>query len=206
MRNLTLLAFVLLFGAATCRADSLGASDIVSWNLTVTDGNPLAPSPTVALEGPLSGNNSVVEVLGSDLTSTATGLFFNYGGTDGGLLLFQFAPLGNGSNFWCNSSANLPLACSTSSLGAESVAAGAPSPGGYILPGGVVEIANGGTRSGSDIVYNVDQTFTSGGYNFSVVGTITTDGVITTTPEPSALSLLALGVALLAFLGVLRRG
>lgn len=195
--------FLLLFTAAICRADSLSASDIVDWNLTITDS--LATPNTVTLEGPLSGNNSVLFLVGADLTSTASGLFFNYSGTDGGALLFQIG-LFSGSNFWCNSSMNHQFLCSFSNAGAESVAAGAPSPGGFILPTGNVEIGSGGTVVGSDIVYTVDQSWADGANTFGVVGTITTDGAIRA-PEPSTLSFLAVGMSFLAFvsLGVLRK-
>lgn len=200
MLKITTLSLLLFSAVATCRAQSLSASDILDWNLTITD--PLASTTTVTLEGPLSGNNSLVQVLGSDLTATSSDLLFNYSATDGGLLLFQFPPLGNGSNFWCNSSANLQYACSLSVAGAESAAANSPSPGGYTLPVGNLVIASGGTPQGTDILYDVDQTWVDNGLTFSAVGTITTDGALTATPEPSGFEFLTLATGFLAFLKI----
>jgi hypothetical protein len=64
---------------------TLATGDIVNWNLNINDGT----DPTFDLEGPLSGNNSGVLVSGSDLTSTATQLLFNFNGTDIGFFAFE---------------------------------------------------------------------------------------------------------------------
>lgn len=63
---------------------TLDVADIVNWNLTLNDGT----SPPVDLEGPASGNNSLVVLVGSDLTATPTQLLFAFGVADGGRLQF----------------------------------------------------------------------------------------------------------------------
>jgi hypothetical protein len=63
---------------------TLAVSDIVNWNLTLNDGT----NPPVDLEGPASGNNSLVLLVGSDLTATPTQLLFAFGAADGGRLQF----------------------------------------------------------------------------------------------------------------------
>ena len=45
---------------------TLDTADILDWNLTLNDGT----NPPVDLEGPASGNNSLVFLIGSDLTAT----------------------------------------------------------------------------------------------------------------------------------------
>jgi len=55
---------------------TLGSSDIVNWNLVLNDGT----NPTFDL----NGSNSQEQVIGADLSATATQLLFNFGGTDGG--------------------------------------------------------------------------------------------------------------------------
>jgi len=55
----------------------LGTSNIVDWNLVLNDGT----NPTFTLAG---SSNSEEEVIGSDLTATATQLLFNYSGSDEG--------------------------------------------------------------------------------------------------------------------------
>jgi len=69
---------------------TLGTSDIVNWNLVLNDGT----NPTFDL----NGTNSQEQVIGSDLTATATQLLFNFGGTDGGNFDIEspFLPFGNG--------------------------------------------------------------------------------------------------------------
>jgi hypothetical protein len=62
----------------------LAASDILDWKLTLSDAG-----KSITLTGPLSGNNSAVNFLGSDLSATATQLLFNFKGADGGLLGIQ---------------------------------------------------------------------------------------------------------------------
>jgi hypothetical protein len=63
---------------------TLDSADIVNWNLVLNDGT----NPTFDLEGPTSGNNSLIFMDGSDLTATATQLLFDFGGTDGGRFTF----------------------------------------------------------------------------------------------------------------------
>jgi hypothetical protein len=191
-----------------CSANSLTASDIVTWNLTVTSPDTYPPSTATSVNiiGPGTGDNSQLGLAGADLTSTATDLLFNFSGTDNGYLLFQTPTLFNGANFWCSASAAYPDSCSDQSVAGEAVAVIGPT---EVNPlSGDLVIASGGTRVGSDIVYDVDQTWTLNGQTFSVVGTITTNGTITTavaTPEPSALSLLLSGVLALALLEATKR-
>jgi hypothetical protein len=64
---------------------TLAAGNIVNWSLALNDGT----NPTFDLLGPTSGNNSGVFVTGSDLTSTATQLLFNFSANDAGYLFFQ---------------------------------------------------------------------------------------------------------------------
>ncbi|HXP69263.1 MAG TPA: PEP-CTERM sorting domain-containing protein [Candidatus Dormibacteraeota bacterium] len=63
---------------------TLDVADIVNWNLTLNDGT----NSPVDLEGPASGNNSLVLLVGSDLTATPTQLIFAFGAADGGRLQF----------------------------------------------------------------------------------------------------------------------
>jgi hypothetical protein len=63
---------------------TLDSADILDWNLTLNDGT----HPPVDLEGPASGNNSLVFLIGSDLTATPTQLLFDFGAADGGRLQF----------------------------------------------------------------------------------------------------------------------
>jgi PEP-CTERM motif len=71
----------------------LVATDITAWNLELNG---------VGASFNLTNLNSGVFLTGSDVTATATNLFFNYSGTDSGHLLFQVS-FGNGSNYYCNS-------------------------------------------------------------------------------------------------------
>jgi hypothetical protein len=78
---------------------TLHTSDILSFNLVLQDGFGV----TLDLTGPTAGPPiEGVEVLGSDLTATATGLSFNYSATDGGLFLIQENDFGNGSTYYCD--------------------------------------------------------------------------------------------------------
>jgi hypothetical protein len=63
---------------------TLDVADILNWNLTLNDGT----NPQVDLEGPASGNNSLVLLVGSDLTATPVQLLFAFGAADGGRLQF----------------------------------------------------------------------------------------------------------------------
>jgi hypothetical protein len=83
----------------------LSASNILDWNLVLNEGT----NPTFDILGPLSGSNSVVGVVGADLSATATQLLFNFSGTDSGYALFQHPSLFAGSDFWCFSTASRKL-------------------------------------------------------------------------------------------------
>jgi hypothetical protein len=74
----------------------LGTGNFVDWSLVLFDslGN------AYKLNGPLSGNNSVLDIAGSDVIATSAQIFFNFSGTDDGLLLIQ-TNLFSGSNFYC---------------------------------------------------------------------------------------------------------
>jgi hypothetical protein len=60
----------------------LSTADITGWNLTLNDG-----TRTHLLQGP--SLNSSVAVRGSHLTASATGLFFNFSGSDEGDVIFD---------------------------------------------------------------------------------------------------------------------
>src|ERR1035438_6377087 len=77
----------------------LGTVDIVDWNLTLNDGS----NPTFDLLGPISGNNSQEEVIGTNLTASATQLLFDYSGSYGGFIL-ENATVGDGGPFVCYAS------------------------------------------------------------------------------------------------------
>jgi|ERR1017187_5664391 hypothetical protein len=135
----------------------LSASNILDWNLVVNEGN---TNPTFDILGPLSGSNSVVGVVGTDLSATATQLLFNFSGTDSGYALFQHPSLFAGSDFWCLSSAD--QGCSI------------VPPGGEVVKACCVNV--GESLSGTDVIASAS-------------------GV----PEPSTLSFLGLGMAVLGF-------
>jgi hypothetical protein len=136
--------------------------------------------------------SSQVGLLGSDLASTSNNLSFNFSGTDNGYLLFQTPVLFTGFDFWCSASAAFPPSCSDQASAGEALATNGPTEA-TPLSGNLV-IASGGTLMGSDIVYNVDRSWTTNGHTFTVTGTITTDGKITSVPEPSSLALVGFGV------------
>jgi hypothetical protein len=73
---------------------TLGTANIIGWTLTLSDG--VTP---FTLLGPTTGNNSQEQVLGTGLTATPTGLFFDY--SSGSWVLFQNPFLGSSINFWC---------------------------------------------------------------------------------------------------------
>ena len=77
----------------------LAASDITSWNLILN-------GPSASFN--LTPSNSGVEVVGTDLTADATNLYFNFSGTDSGLLLFQAGapPFGNSQSYYCDATDN----------------------------------------------------------------------------------------------------
>ena len=70
----------------------LSAADILAFNLTVVDGT---YSDTV------NTSDGQVVLFGNDLTAAGNGLFFNYGGTDGGLFALSDLDL---QNYLCLSS------------------------------------------------------------------------------------------------------
>jgi PEP-CTERM motif len=72
----------------------LATSDILDWNLVVNDGT----NPSFDLNGLA---NSQAQVLGSDLTATATQLLFDFSGGDSGYLLFENLTIGDGGPFAC---------------------------------------------------------------------------------------------------------
>ena len=196
-------AIVLLLSAVSCSAEPLvgplSVSNILDWDLTVSD--PAAAITSSVILGPLSGNNSQVGLAGSDLTETSSQLFFNFSGTDNGWLLFQAATLFDGSDFWC--SANSPYnssviqACSNNPGIGESLSTHlALTVDGPILSGDLV-IASGGTASGADIRYNVNQSWTIGPNTYSVTGTVTTGPVAAAVPEPSTVGWLGLSMTVM---------
>jgi len=77
---------------------TLSTSNILDWNITLSDGG----VNTVVLTGPLSGNNSFFTVLGSNLSATAT------------QLLFAFTPAGQNYAFFETNGAPVSFLCFTS--------------------------------------------------------------------------------------------
>jgi hypothetical protein len=78
---------------------TLVTADILGFDLELQDGFGL----TLDLTGPTAGPPvEGVEILGSDLTASATALSFNYDGTDGGLFLIQENGFGNGNTYYCD--------------------------------------------------------------------------------------------------------
>lgn len=69
--------------------------NLLGWTLTLDDG-----AGTFTLLGPSTGNNSSTAVLGSALTATSTGLFFDFSSSVDNVI-FQNPLLGSGLNFWC---------------------------------------------------------------------------------------------------------
>src|SRR5215471_1383726 len=85
------------------------SNDIIDWNLVLSHG-----TGGLNLKGPLSGNNSADSnsVLDGYLTASATGLFFNFGASNGGYLLFQTTGLfGTGERYHCLAASNLNTPC-----------------------------------------------------------------------------------------------
>jgi len=72
---------------------TLSSSDILTWNLTVSDG-----VNTLTLRGPPNGDNFLLS--GSDLSANATQLLFNFSDSAGGFLLFQTA-VGSSTPYAC---------------------------------------------------------------------------------------------------------
>jgi hypothetical protein len=72
----------------------IGASDILSWNLTGIGYGTFQASLNSSDSFVQVGNNTQVPGSGTpDLTATAQHLFFNFDGTDGGYLAFSTEPL-----------------------------------------------------------------------------------------------------------------
>jgi hypothetical protein len=74
----------------------LTAASITDWDLHLTDG-----TNTFELTGPLSGNDSVVFIQGTDVSATATQLLYNFSAADAGLFLFQQG-LFSGTHYYCD--------------------------------------------------------------------------------------------------------
>jgi hypothetical protein len=72
----------------------LGTADILDWSLVLNDGT----NPTFTLNGMA---NSAEEVVGSDLTASATQLLFDYTGGDGGFFLLENLSIGDNGPFAC---------------------------------------------------------------------------------------------------------
>jgi PEP-CTERM motif len=85
----------------------LGTADILDWNLVLNDGT----NPTFTLNGVA---NSAEEVVGVDLTATATQLLFDYSGADGGFFLLENLSIGDSGPFACFEASS---ACSTTPPG-----------------------------------------------------------------------------------------
>jgi hypothetical protein len=75
---------------------TLGASDITAWDLHLNG---------VGATFEITNSNSAVFLRGDDVTASASDLFFNYSGTDNGLLLFQQG-LFSGNFYYCDSTAS----------------------------------------------------------------------------------------------------
>jgi hypothetical protein len=75
---------------------TISDGDIVDYNLLLNNG-----SVMFDLTGPLSGDNSAVDIIESDLTATATQLLFNFGASDGGFFLIQYPFQGSDDTFVC---------------------------------------------------------------------------------------------------------
>jgi PEP-CTERM motif len=128
------------------------------------------------------GGQTVILILGSDLSATATQLLFNFSGSDVGLALFEFA-LGEGTDFWCVDTSFVAGSCSSGGLGdtpsGETFDVGIATPAGVIVqqaPGQFTAVS--GTQ---------------------VIATVTPATVPNSTPEPSTLALLGGGLALIVF-------
>jgi hypothetical protein len=76
----------------------LGQSNILSWSLSIDDGD-----GNGALL--IDTGNSAVSISGSLLSADADSLDFAFGGS-GGFLLFQSPFIGSGDNFWCVEGSN----------------------------------------------------------------------------------------------------
>ena len=87
-------------GVGTIQTDGtigvLATGNFLAWDLTLNgDGASYHITDT----------DSVVQVVGSDVTATAANIFFDYSGADDGYLLFQQG-LFSGMHYWCNATSN----------------------------------------------------------------------------------------------------
>ena len=139
---------------------TLATGNIVNWSLALNDGT----NPTFDLLGPTSGNNSGVSVIGSDLTSTATQLLFNFSAIDGGWLLFQNPSTAVFGPFNCYTSSNRQ--CYVGDLGGDVTLSALPGHTPGIFPNVQDTVLNG-----DDVIAGV-----------------------AATPEPSSLLLLGSGL------------
>ena len=74
----------------------LATGNFLAWDLTL-NGDGASYHITDA--------DSVVQVVGSDVTATAANIFFDYSGADDGYLLFQQG-LFSGMHYWCNATSD----------------------------------------------------------------------------------------------------
>jgi hypothetical protein len=72
---------------------TLSVGDIVSWNLLLNDG--------VSTFDLMGTSNSVVDIVGTSLSATATDLFFNFSNATGDVVDFQNPFIHSGINFLC---------------------------------------------------------------------------------------------------------
>jgi Legume lectin domain len=88
----------------------LSASDILSWNLTVTGNGGATFNLVNGASGVEVGNNTDVfnpNAGTPDLTADPNYIYFNFSATDGGYLGFQTLPFYGGQNYWsCGASNN----------------------------------------------------------------------------------------------------
>jgi len=78
---------------------TLVGSDILAWNLLLSDGS---TNFDLVGDGVLNpATNSALLFAGTDLTATPTQLLFNFDAADIGVLLFEATSVGSGNAFWC---------------------------------------------------------------------------------------------------------
>ena len=94
----------------------LVSANITDWDLMLTGLN----ASTLNLKT----SNSQVVVFGTDLTATATNLFFDFGAASTGYLLIQKPPLGSGAQYYCDAAKLQSFWCS---------------PGASVVPGSVFD-------------------------------------------------------------------
>ena len=82
---------------------TLSNANIKDWNLTITDTSFLPNTDTLTLSGPLSGNDSQVNILGNHFSANSTSLLYNFDPTADMLtnyVIFQDTLL-SGTNYFC---------------------------------------------------------------------------------------------------------